>query len=125
VKLQVSSARGQAPAGTGVTREPIRDGVANKQSQFARATPAVVQTNPIAPNVRKWARAEKPAMEPGGAKDAKQTQSPRDTRVFHYSIVPVFPSDADRAKRTQFRGPPVGSRGRAVRNKANSEEFQV
>ena len=40
------------------------------------------ETNPIAPNVRNWARGEKLVTEPGGAKDAKRTQSPRSTRVF-------------------------------------------
>ena len=44
------------------------------------------------PECPKMARAEKLVMEPGGAKDAKQTQSPRGTPVFHCSIIPVFPA---------------------------------
>ena len=141
-------------------RSPYQ-GLRAKRSQFGGLRPAVAPgspclrgqdwcaTKPIAPNVRNWAGAEEPVMEPGGAKDAKQTQSPRDTPVFHCSIIPVFQARgcctneanwADgasketpcgvttntswRAKQTQFRLPcRSGDRrslGPIVRNKPNS-----
>jgi hypothetical protein len=75
-----------SPAGNLVTpdfdpgREPAVQNKANFPGKWrpGSSKPGVqeplCETNPIAPNVRKWARAEKLAMELGGAKDAKQTQ---------------------------------------------------
>ena len=63
----------------------------------------------FSPDVRKWARASSVTTEPGGAEDAKQTQSPSGTPVFHCSIIPAVRFDANGTKQSQSEEESQGS----------------